>query len=105
MTKTLTVKEVADQLDTDPRTLRKFLRKEVRDAGGKVGEDTPGKGGRYALEAKQVTQLRKRFAAWEVKESEARSQRAAARAAEKAAEADDAEDIEETEADDEAEDD
>lgn len=63
-TKTLTVKEVAVQLDTDPRTLRKFLRHQVTEAGGKVGEDTPGKGGRYSLEASKMKSLSKDFAAW-----------------------------------------
>jgi len=62
--KTLTVKEVAAQLGTDGRTLRKFLRHEVKEAGGKVGEDTPGKGGRYSLEAGKVKALGKRFEAW-----------------------------------------
>ena len=63
-TKTLTVKEVAEMIGTDGRTLRKFLRHEVTEAGGKVGEDTPGKGGRYSLESTKVKQLQKRFDAW-----------------------------------------
>lgn len=62
--KTLTVKEAAQQIGTDARTLRKFLRHEVTEAGGKVGEDTPGKGGRYSLEAKQMRGLQSRFEAW-----------------------------------------
>lgn len=96
MTKTLSVKEVADKLDTDPRTLRKFLRKEVKDAGGTIGEDTPGKGGRYAIEAKAVAGIRKRFAAFQVAEAEARAERAARKAEEAAAaaEAEDDEDLE-----------
>lgn len=63
-TKTLTVKEVAEKFGTDGRTLRKFLRHEVKQAGGTIGEDTPGKGRRYSLEAKEVTAMRKRFNAW-----------------------------------------
>lgn len=96
MTKTLSVKEVADMLDTDGRTLRKFLRKEIRDNGGTIGEDSPGKGGRYAIEAKAVAGIRKRFATWTVKEAEARAERAAQKAAEAAAAAedDDAEELE-----------
>lgn len=97
MTKTLSVKEVADKLDTDPRTLRKFLRKEVRDNGGTIGEDTPGKGGRYAIEAKAVAGIRKRFAAFQVQEAEARAERAARKAAEAAAAAEDTEDDEDLE--------
>lgn len=64
MATTLTVKEVAEKLGTEARTLRKFLRQEVTDAGGKIGEDTPGKGGRYQLEARSFASLQKRFKAW-----------------------------------------
>lgn len=64
MAATLTVKEVAEQLGTDPRTLRKFLRSEVKEAGGQIGEDTPGKGGRYSIESRSVKGLAKRFGAW-----------------------------------------
>lgn len=62
---TLTTKETAEKLGTEPRTLRKFLRSEAVEAGGKVGEDTPGKGGRYSLEAKEFRSLQKRFEAWQ----------------------------------------
>jgi hypothetical protein len=58
------VKEVAEKIGTDPRTLRKFLRFEVKEAGGTIGEDSPGKGGRYSLEANKVNALSKRFASW-----------------------------------------
>jgi acetylornithine deacetylase/succinyl-diaminopimelate desuccinylase-like protein len=64
-TKTLTVKEVAAALGTTGRELRKFLRRECVDAGGTVGVDTPGKGKRYAIPAKEVASLSKRFAAWD----------------------------------------
>ena len=62
--KTLTVKEVAEQFGTDGRTLRKFLRHQVKESGGTVGEDTPGKGGRYALDARKVAKLQRDFNAW-----------------------------------------
>jgi hypothetical protein len=65
MANTLTVKEIAEKIGTDGRTLRKFLRFEAEEKGGKVGEDTPGKGGRYQIEAKQVAGLTKRFVAWQ----------------------------------------
>ena len=64
MAATLSTKEVAEQLGTDARTLRKFLRHETTEAGGTIGEDTPGKGGRYSLEARSVKGLQKRFDAW-----------------------------------------
>jgi len=59
MTKTLTPKELALELGTDPRTVRKFLRSaEGMDA--KVG-----KGQRWAIEAKAVRSLRTRFNRWD----------------------------------------
>lgn len=110
----LSAKEVAEKLDTDAKTLRKFVRKTIKDAGGTIGEDTPGKGGRYAFEAKEVSNLRKLFRTWEATEAKARAERAAKRAAEKAAaeansdteddESAEDEDIEEDETDDDVED-
>lgn len=60
MTTKLTAKELAVRLDTDPRTLRKFLRTHNRANGA----DTPGKGSRWEIEAKQVRSLKKAFIAW-----------------------------------------
>lgn len=61
------------------RTLRKFLRADAVAKGGKVGIDTPGKGGRYTLDLnkRELTALAKRFAAWQVAEEEAKAKRAA----------------------------
>lgn len=64
MAQVLTVKEVAQKWEITPRTLRKFLRKDTVAQGGKVGEDTPGKGGRYSLDAKSLRSLKVRFDAW-----------------------------------------
>lgn len=64
MAKTLTVKEICEKIGCEPRQFRKFLRKEATEAGGTVGEDTPGKGGRYSFESKEVAKLQRRFAAW-----------------------------------------
>ena len=83
---TFTTKEAAEKLGTEPRTLRKFLRSETVEAGGTVGEDTPGKGGRYSLEAKEFRSLQKRFNAW----SEAHT-----RSADEIEEASDEEDLDE----------
>lgn len=82
---TLSTKEVAEKLNTTPRTLRKFIRSEVKEAGGTIGEDTPGKGRRYAFESKEIASMRKRFKAWNKKQAELRAARAA-KAAEEAAE-------------------
>lgn len=57
---TLTPKELAKELDTDARTVRKFLRSK---ASG-LSADAPGKGGRWAIEAKKVRGLRSKFAKW-----------------------------------------
>lgn len=62
---TLTAKEVAERLETDARTFRKFVRSEVKANGGEVGVDTPGKGKRYSFESKEISGLKKRFAAWD----------------------------------------
>jgi hypothetical protein len=64
MTQTLSIKEVALKFDTTPRTLRKFMRRDAIDNGGEVGIDTPGKGKRYAIEAKSLRSLQTRFNAW-----------------------------------------
>lgn len=58
--KTLSAKEVAEKFGTDARTVRKFLRKNAENDG----VETPGKGGRWGIEAKKVASLQKRFDAW-----------------------------------------
>ena len=60
MPNTLTAKEIAQRFDTDPRTLRKFLRADAK----ANSTETPGKGSRYAIEARQVKSLQRRFNAW-----------------------------------------
>lgn len=55
---TMTTQELADQLGTSPRRLRKFLRSE----GSPV--ERVGKGHRYALEARKVKSLQKSFQRW-----------------------------------------
>lgn len=56
------------------RTLRKFLRDELGE-----GKAVVGKGNRYALDfnAKEITALKKKFAAWEVAQAEAQAARRA----------------------------
>lgn len=67
MATTLTPKELAVKLQSDPRTVRKFLRAEAK----ANGTETPGKGSRWAIEAKQVRSLAKKFAAWVAEAAEA----------------------------------
>lgn len=57
-TETFSAKEVARQLDTDARTLRKFLRSSASPV------DPPGQGGRYEFTAKQVKKVKKAFDSW-----------------------------------------
>lgn len=55
----MTTTELAAELDTTPRTLRKFLRS---DASGIEGV---GKGSRYSIEKKSLRGLTKRFNDWQ----------------------------------------
>lgn len=57
----LTTAEVAEQLDTTPRTLRKFLRSKGS------GIEPVGQGKRYALTAQSLPKLTERFDAWSAK--------------------------------------
>lgn len=74
-----TTTEVAEKLETTPRTLRKFLRADARSRN--AADSLPGKGSRYSIEGKDIAPLKKRFKVWAAAEAEAR----AARAQEKAA--------------------
>lgn len=53
---TITVTELAQELDTTPREARKFLRKVT------PADEQPGKGGRWAIERKAVRSLKSKFA-------------------------------------------
>ncbi|MGH9904835.1 MAG: hypothetical protein ACRD8U_04520 [Pyrinomonadaceae bacterium] len=85
---TLTPKELAKELDTDPRTVRKFLRSK---ASG-LNADAPGKGGRWAIESKKVRGLKGKFSKWMELEVLARN---AAKAAADTEVIDDAPEVEE----------
>jgi len=45
-----TATELADEIGVAPKAFRSFVRSMVRANGGKVGEATPGSGGRYRFE-------------------------------------------------------
>lgn len=54
----ITTAQLANELDTTPRTARKFLRSITeRDA-------QPGKGSRWMIEKRELASLRKKFAAY-----------------------------------------
>ena len=69
--KTMTTATLADALDTDPRTLRKFL----RSAASPVA--SVGKGKRYTLPGTKaaLTDFGKRFSAWNAAQADAKKQR------------------------------
>lgn len=52
---TINVQELATELDTDGRTARKFLRSVT------PKENQPGKGGRWAIEKKDLRSLKSKF--------------------------------------------
>lgn len=79
---TYTTAEVAEKLETTPRTLRKFLRADAKERG--TTDALPGKGSRYALAGKEIAPLKKRFTKWQAAEAQARKERAE-KAAEEAA--------------------
>lgn len=79
---TLNTTELAEKFETTPRTLRKFLRADARAAG--KGDELPGKGSRYSIEAKSVAPLKKRFTAWSAEQAKLRAERAEQAAAEAA---------------------
>lgn len=85
----LTPTEFAVSVDSDGRTVRKFLRSIT------PREDQPGKGSRWALpgDKRSVTKLQKQFKEWSAKQAEEKAARALAAAEAAAAEVTD-EDIE-----------
>lgn len=60
----LSAKDVAIQLDVDAKTFRRFVRSYVKRSGGVIGQDTPGRGGRYAFDEDEMDAIRDAFAAW-----------------------------------------
>jgi hypothetical protein len=82
-TRDLATEVIGDDSKAATRTLRKFLRDRATEAGGTVGVDTPGKGGRYVLDftKPQLRKLIKDFGTWQVAQEEAKAARAALLAA------------------------
>lgn len=57
---TLTVNELATQLETSPRTTRKFLRSIT------PKDEQPGKGKRWSIEKRDIRGLKKKFSDFEL---------------------------------------
>lgn len=71
MSKVMTPAEFAVEVDSDGRTVRKFLRATM------PKDEHPGKGARWSLPgtAREVTKLKKQFAEWSNSQDEARAAR------------------------------
>jgi hypothetical protein len=54
----MTPADLATELESDARTIRKFLRSVT------AKEDQPGKGSRWMIEKKQLRSLRSQYAKW-----------------------------------------
>lgn len=63
---TITVQDLATELNTDPRTARKFLRSVT------PADSQPGKGSRWAIEKRDIRSLRSKFTKWVDAAQEAR---------------------------------
>lgn len=76
MSKTMTTNELATELETSSRNLRKFLRAIT------PKDEQPGKGSRWVLpgNVREVTKLRKQFDEWAAKQAEEKAAREAAKA-------------------------
>ena len=67
----MTPADLATELESDARTVRKFLRSIT------PKEDQPGKGSRWTIEKKQLRSLRSQYAKWVAAQDEKRAQREA----------------------------
>lgn len=63
---TLTTREVAEKVGTDPKTLRVFLR-------ASKDYEAVGSGSRYAFTAKDVAPMKAKFAKWADEREEAKA--------------------------------
>jgi hypothetical protein len=64
-TPTLSTKDVAERVGTDPKTLRVFLR-------ASSDYEAPGSGARYSFTAKDVPTMKTRFAKWQAEREAAK---------------------------------
>ena len=85
---TMTPTEFAATVDSDGRTVRKFLRSIT------PKDEQPGKGSRWALSAgkRDIAKLTKQFTEWTAKQAEEAAKRAQAKADEAAAAVEETED-------------
>lgn len=55
---------VAEHIGVSPKAFRRFVREYVKGKGGRVGQDTPGRGGRYAFERDSIDAIAAAYEAW-----------------------------------------
>lgn len=72
---TITVTELATELDTDARTARKFLRSIT------PADEQPGKGSRWAIEKKEIRSMKSKFSKFTSAADEASQKREVAKKA------------------------
>jgi predicted transcriptional regulator len=70
---TITATELAAEIGTTPREVRKFLRADAKAHDAQ----TPGKGSRYAIDRKQVRSLKARYAKWDEARKAAEAEKSA----------------------------
>lgn len=63
MAKSYTFQDVADALGITPKRARALHRSYVKSRGGTIGQDTPGKGKRYVLNAQAFAEIKKHVTA------------------------------------------
>lgn len=80
---TINVTDLATELGTDPRTARKFLRSVT------PADEQPGKGGRWAIEKREVRSLKSKFTKFTDEANAAREARIAAKENDEGADDDD----------------
>lgn len=87
MSNVMTPAEFAATVESDGRTVRKFLR------SIHTKDEQPGKGKRWELagDKRSVTKLQKQFREWSAKQADEKAARAAEKAAQANAEVDDSE--------------
>lgn len=88
MAESMTPTQFAETVNSDGKTVRKFLRSIT------PREDQPGKGSRWELPGtkREVTRLQKQFRDWNAKQLEERAARAAEKASQAASEVEEIDD-------------
>lgn len=60
----VSAKDVAEHIGVSPKAFRRFMRAYVTSKGGSVGQDTPGRGGRYSFDEGALDNIALAYRAW-----------------------------------------